>query len=36
MILFSDFLGIIFLSPPTIFISLYGVILIYRLFENEI
>lgn len=33
---FTDFLGIICFLPVFIFVSLYGVIALYRLFEHEI
>lgn len=34
--IFSDFLGIIILSPVAVFIILYGVIALYRIFDYDI
>jgi len=34
--LFTDFLGIIIFLPITIFVMFYGVIAMYRIFDNTI
>ena len=36
MILFSDFIGIIIFTPLFIFVSLYGVIAVYKIFDSDI
>jgi len=34
--MFTDFLGIIIFLPATIFIMFYGVVALYRIFDNLI
>jgi len=36
MFLFTDLIGFIFIFPAWLFISFYGLIAIFRLFEHEI
>jgi hypothetical protein len=34
--IFTDFLGIIIFTPVFVFVSLYGVMAVYRIFDNNI